>query len=139
MKEYQDSEILRELYHEKGMSTHELADELGVSQTTICRWMDKHEIPRDIPVPERPPHYCEDAKGYMVWRHKQNGIHHKVKVHRLLAVAEFGYDAVVGNDVHHKNHHKIDNRPDNIELINRSKHRSNHAKIQPRNNKGQFV
>jgi len=50
----------------------------------------------------------------------------RILIHRLLAIAEYGYDAVAGNDIHHKNGVKWDNRPQNIELKDPSEHAKEH-------------
>lgn len=44
MSEYRSEEVLRELYHEKGMSQSEIADEFDVSQATINNWIQKLDI-----------------------------------------------------------------------------------------------
>lgn len=45
--------------------------------------------------------------------------------------------------VHHKNHNRLDNRPENLEVMKRSAHSRMHAEeyvqIMKRNNKGQFI
>lgn len=51
---------------------------------------------------------------------------HKVSHHRLLAVSEFGFDAVSENDVHHINGVEWDNRPNNLELMPHGDHRAYH-------------
>ena len=50
----------------------------------------------------------------------------RILIHRLLAIAEYGFDAVAGNDIHHKNGVKWDNRPSNIAPIEHGEHRSLH-------------
>ena len=62
-----------------------------------------------------------------------------VSHHRLLAVAEYGFDAVAGNDIHHKNGVPWDNRPANIEPIDPCEHSRIHAKEQTRTADGSFV
>lgn len=52
---------------------------------------------------------------------------HKVQVHRLVAVAEYGFDAVADKVVHHESKHGLDNRPSNIGLMDRSDHSRMHA------------
>jgi hypothetical protein len=49
-----------------------------------------------------------------------------IPVHRLLAVAEWGVDAVKGKHVHHENGVKWDNRVGNLELLNPSEHAKMH-------------
>lgn len=41
---YHDEETLRELYHVEGLSTAEIADRFGTSQSTISRWLSRHGI-----------------------------------------------------------------------------------------------
>lgn len=50
-----------------------------------------------------------------------------VPVHQLVAVAEFGIEAVEKHDVHHLNTTHWDNRPENLTLI-KDKNNNNFAK-----------
>lgn len=50
-----------------------------------------------------------------------------IAVHRLVAVAKYGYDRVVENVVHHENRHGLDNRPANLELMTKEDHSAMHA------------
>lgn len=111
---YNDPDVLRTLYQEEDMSIQEVADELNTSYGTIQRRLDKFDIETD------PAHYpspgtgrdhhnwveratlVKTGKGYYEWREEVGGKKKSVRVARLLAVAEYGFDAVVGNDVHHK-------------------------------------
>lgn len=45
-----------------------------------------------------------------------------VKIHRLAAVAWFGFDAVVNKDVHHENNIPWDNREENLIPMDKSEH-----------------
>jgi hypothetical protein len=45
--------------------------------------------------------YKLSTRGYPVWQTKLDGKHQVLKVHRLLAIAEFGFDAVCDSIVHH--------------------------------------
>lgn len=60
--------------------------------------------------------------GYARWRDCCRGVESYVYVHRLLAVAEYGFDALEGMHVHHRNHIRWDNRPENIELREPAEH-----------------
>jgi len=69
-----------------------------------------------------------DHHGYERWRawNAESGNHDRLYVHRLLAVAEFGFETVNGMHVHHRNSLPWDNRPENLELLTNSEHRSLH-------------
>lgn len=41
---WHDREVLLYLYHGKEMSMSEIADRLGCTSTTICDWMDRHDV-----------------------------------------------------------------------------------------------
>ena len=63
-------------------------------------------------------------RGYERWRHWHQGQRDApVYVHRLLAVAEYGFDAVKNKEVHHKNGIPWDNRPENIKVVGIKQHR----------------
>jgi hypothetical protein len=136
-KRYRDPEWLREQYHKHGKTTREIADVCGCDNATISRWLDKHDIDtrenwkagvekaREVNrvdyIPLRTlPH------GYEYWQTTErvgnDRVTRAVYVHRLLAVAEYGFDAVVDNDVHHENNIPWDNRPDNIRPVDKADH-----------------
>jgi len=141
---WQERDTLVDLYHGRGLTTREIADELGCTNGTVSKWLDEHGIEtRDNWVAG-----VEAAKranrlervtlrslpsGYEYWSSKEwqsDGDGRKseiVYVHRLLAVAKFGFDAVDGADVHHKNGIPWDNRPGNIELLEPEEHGHLHS------------
>jgi hypothetical protein len=41
---WKDADVLRELYHERGLDQSEIGDELGVTAGTISYWMNKLSI-----------------------------------------------------------------------------------------------
>lgn len=129
---------LIELYHIRGLSQRQVADELDVSRDTVRYWMKKHRINSrnksealrqwflHQPVPFR-----TNPEGHEVW-HDQTGQHEWDKTahvlhHRLLAVA-MGED-VVGKVVHHKNGIPWDNRPSNLEVMDAGEHTSLHESV----------
>ena len=65
------------------------------------------------------------GKGYTAFhpRDRQNA---KCYVHRLCAVAEYGFDAVREGHVHHANECKWINSPENLELTNLEDHADIH-------------
>ena len=136
---WKHEQTLRFLYHRRGMTTREIADEFDCSNGTVSRWLNKHGIStrdnwregvkaaRQVNREERVAVRTLPA-GYEYWAQKDpDRTNRIVYVHRLLAVAEYGYDAVADNDVHHKNQIPWDNRPENIELMDHSDHGRMHS------------
>lgn len=141
-KPWRDEELMRKLYHEKRMSQREISDhfdnevtpggigycldELGIEkrsrgEAAKIRWL-KH-----------PPNIHLDAGGYEYCKTETDGEEYHVLLHRLLAVSEFGFDAVTGKDVHHNAPEADrswgipwDNRPDVIELLTEEEHTQIH-------------
>lgn len=132
---HRSEELLRRLYLEEKMSANEIADELNCAASTVLNWLHRHDIPVRTNVEGQriknlTATFQTHAKGHEVWwtAGDFDGQKH-VYVHRLLAVAEYGVDAVDGMVVHHKNDIKWDNRPSNLELMTASQHNSHHKKV----------
>lgn len=72
-------------------------------------------------------HYSEGSIDYMRWQHTHNNKSDKVLEHRLLATLLVDdIQELKGKVVHHINHHKIDNRLDNIEIVDNEEHLEYH-------------
>ncbi len=122
---YKDPDLLQKLYWEEGMSQYDIADAIGCDRSTVARWMDNLDVESRKPTSERPSQFLTN-QGYERWNSTVDGVTKEVTVHRLLAVAKYGFDAVCGMDVHHRNSIKWDNRSDNIELLDPKEHRRHH-------------
>lgn len=139
---YKDPQRLHELYHDEGLSTPQIAERFDVTAPTIHRWLMKHDIEtRSPPEGKRKRHSRQPVPfktrrddGYERWDNGQR----VVLVHRLQAVALFGFDAVAGNHIHHRNSIPWDNRPENLEVLSASDHHSTHAQDQDREPTGEF-
>ena len=131
---YKDPDWLREHYHDKDMTMIEMGDKLDVNSGTICYWMNKHDIDTyNQGRNKRTPGMNLRVNGndYLEWWNQVfdgSGGHEleSCRVHRLVAVAKYGFDAVAGKDVHHKNGVKWDNRPENLELMTHGEHSKHH-------------
>jgi len=122
---WKDESRLRSLYFGGGCSMQEVADHFDVSARTIQYWMDKFEIDRrsaSQTLRRGPATYSVNGDGYPTWQSSYDGRNDQVYIHRLLAVAEYGFDAVCGSAIHHRNGLKWDNRPSNIELLDQTDH-----------------
>jgi hypothetical protein len=128
---WRDESLLYELYWEQHLSTNEIADELGCEQATIWSWMDRFDIPRRSAYEAATNRRLHPAvftdRGYVICASNYRGSTKSVGIHRLVMVAEHGFDAVAGKDVHHRNGIRFDNRPENLELLTRGEHAQRHG------------
>jgi hypothetical protein len=137
MEKYKDEEWLREKYHRERLSAVDMAELAGCTDETILRYMRKFDIPRRdmstaVSIGKRRQHgeyvpLRTEKRGHVCWRGKYQGSNEgRVFVHRLAAVAWFGWDAVVDKAVHHKNNVPWDNREENLEPMTFSDHMMHH-------------
>jgi hypothetical protein len=77
----------------------------------------------------RPAFYKTDESGYEIWRTYLGSGEERARlpVHRLAAVAWFGFDKVADNVVHHESNIPWDNREDNLSVMSDNEHKSLHA------------
>ncbi|RLM42300.1 HNH endonuclease [Haloarcula sp. Atlit-47R] len=118
----------------------EIGERLGCSARTVCRWLKKHGIEsRDQHQAHSIRHdavpFRTHTTSYERWLHRYRGERESVRVHRLVAVAEYGFDQVVGKDVHHKNSIPWDNRPENLEPVSHAEHSQIHGLERAENEK----
>jgi len=134
---WRDEEKLREEYVHKQRTAHDLAEEWGCGHSTVSRWVreygfDKYSRLLTFSLGSRKSEESPDGSRNTsaIYEHirayGQDGIKHRVTHHRLLAVAEWGLDAVRGMDVHHQNNIPWDNRPENLELLTKAEHSQEH-------------
>ena len=110
----------------KTMTIPEIAREYEFSESGIAKFLKKSGIKAKSARPGYiihngyrknlvPDHPDADSKGY-------------VGEHRLVAEEKIGRRLRKDEVAHHINGDKLDNRPDNIEVMSDSEHRSHHAK-----------
>lgn len=122
---HNDPSWLRHQYHENGLTTTEIGDLVGVSNETIRRRMIRFGIERRSDVAAESKFYAtfttvlkeRDDECFEAWYSGPSDDRDQVRISRLLAVAEYGFDAVCEMNVYHKNRIPWDNRPENIELL----------------------
>lgn len=139
---WKDAEVLDRMYWGWGLSTTELGEFFGVHNTTILKYMKRNDVPRRKPGGERTVQMkvtTGTGKGHEYVQHANgDGSTSKVRIHRLAAVAWFGFEETAGMVVHHKDPEgkkrpgvPWDNRESNIELMTESDHNRHHAMQQP--------
>lgn len=128
MGDWQDPEVLERLYWGEGMSLEEVADRLGCHFTTVNKWLNRHDIPKRTANQDKPPSLTHISSGDRYYEgfavRDPDGSQVRVYHHRLLAVAEYGFDGVADKHIHHRNNIPWDNRPSNIEPLSPSSHQS---------------
>lgn len=125
-------EEIKRLYHGENLSLEKVADELDCSVTRVHRAMDKHDVEtrsRSLAFAMNAYHggFEMNRDGYKTVVANYKGQRDRAYMHRLLAVAEYGFEAVKGMHVHHDNGIKWDNRPDNIEIMTPEEHGKMHG------------
>lgn len=132
-------ERLRRLYEDELLSQAEIGRRYGVSQNKVGRRMRElgietrgHGGAKTLKALREPAgFYTCKTRGYEYGFGIRN---EEIEIHRLMAVAEHGFEAVVGNDVHHGRARgdlpaceiPWANWPGNLELLSRSDHMSHH-------------
>lgn len=130
---------LRRLYHEDGMSMYDLADRYDTSKAAIQTAFRAYDINarKSYRADNYPPTHefvsISDSIGheYEIVRTKVGGKHERVLIHRLIAIAVGELDTadLCNFDivVHHKSEHGLDNRPDNLAVMDRGEHQRMHV------------
>jgi len=150
MSKWRDKTQLQELYIEKELSTIEIAERLGCTSKTISTWLKKHNIKarektHNLPNGAGDGREHPNWNEYMTYRTRKNGYEvwndHKntIGVHRLAAIAWYGFESVMGNEVHHKNEIPWDNRCENLQLLSESEHSKIHAEKKKHAKSGEFA
>jgi len=136
-KKYRDRDWLKEEHIENNRTMTDIASECGVSYHTISNWLDRFGIEKQD---NQNTNVCcsfhfgsfSNLEGYPVWGATgATADSNRLAVHRLVAIAD-GADPhdVFSNDkhqVHHRNGFKCDNRPSNLELVDRKTHGRHHT------------
>lgn len=129
-----DAEWLRGRYHGDEMTITEISNQLDVARMSVWRALDRHGIERRSKSESQRktrPHYFTKKDGYELAISSQEKVDGReifasARIHRLIAVAEWGFDAVAGMEVHHKNGIPWDNRPGNLQLMTKEDHALHH-------------
>lgn len=130
---WRDKETLERLHVDEELSAYQIAERLGCASSTADRWLNHHDIERRSKTEavrlrqgvDR-AHFDTNPRGYERARAAYRGHTDTVRLHRLAAVAWFGFDAVVGKVVHHRNAIPWDNRESNLQLLTESEHAAVH-------------
>jgi predicted transcriptional regulator len=117
---------LHELYWDEGMSQKEIAAMCDCSVALVSKKMTEQDVPTKSSTNGMPLCYTRKQGGHEYIT--TGGCGDDVQLHRLLAVAEYGYEPVKDNHVHHINGIPWDNRPANIDVVAPGEHTTIHNK-----------
>ena len=131
-------EELRRLYHDEELSQPKVADQMDVDPVTVSVWVNKYDLTLswdeiyrrrgDAMRSDTPTLFTSEGYEHIFYTPEYNETC-MFRLHRLLAVAEWGFDAVKDMAVHHKNDIPWDNRPKNLELMTPSEHMRYHSNV----------
>ena len=118
---HREPHILAYLYWIEGLNQTGIAERYGYTPSCISKQMD------EIPTGSDPSKHSGSVGFYFNEGHgkiysQYDGDSEFVYSHRLLAVAEYGIDAVKDKDIHHETGWGLDNRPDAISLMEPEEH-----------------
>lgn len=148
---WHDPDTLRKLYHEDKLTQQEIAEKFGIARGSIQMQMEKHGIERRSMSQSRMLEWGygrgfrqADIDGYEIISHDYKNESHRVCIHRLAAVAWFGFDEVANNHVHHGvgpegSTTPWDNREENIAPLTPEEHKKHHASERVRDTEGKFT
>lgn len=128
---WDDEELLNELYVEEKQTLAEIADQLGTSEGVIQRRMDNFGIERrdHIEYIRQGPVFLRfDSSGYLRDESAVDGEKDMVYIHQLVAIADGAnpHEIFGGKHVHHQNHHRADNRAENLAVLSHAEHLAEH-------------
>jgi transposase-like protein len=124
---WRDEETLRKLYWDEGLSSIQIAKKLGCTKPVILNWMKRFGIERRKENKDKLLAPFTNKEGYEVVSSSAYGGDKAAYIHKLVAIAEYGWDAVDGKLVHHENEIKWDNRPENLTPLTRREHNVVHG------------
>jgi hypothetical protein len=130
---WDNPEKLREMYHGQKMSLSDIADEWPEATRSKIRWQfKKHDIDTRSRGEGKRIEAGADVsislvRGRYRLEFREFGEHRQFPLARLIAMADYSLEELAGKHVHHKNGHSIDDRRENLEVLNASDHHSEHA------------
>lgn len=144
---WRDENRLREMYCDDEMNLYEIVDEFDCDPVTVHNWMERFGIDRRSASESQRLRHGTDApvsfkwhrQGYPTAYFNRDHTYYEVRIHRLAAVAWFGWDAVVDRHVHHENGVPWDNREENLKPMTPTEHAEIHTNEHDRAAGGQLL
>lgn len=130
---HRHAETVRDAFEVNDGDVNAIAEDLDCGASTVRNYLRQHGITDSSTTR---PYFVAREDGYECWKVDGRTIY----IHRLLAVAEFGFEEVASGVVHHRNHHRWDNRPENLQVFNDNRaHRREHTRPKPTDDQGSLA
>ena len=117
-------EMLREMYHSRGMSLNEIADETGVFQVDVWKRMDKlgvetrsQEEARSTGSKWSEPGIKTHSDGFDYLVHNDGKETHRIRMDKVNALVDHSLDELQGKVLYHRNGVRFLSYPENIEVL----------------------
>jgi hypothetical protein len=114
-------EKARRLYVREGLTSKQIANRMNISRRVVSRRLSEYRLWGLRPV----NFILEPGSGYPTISRTGDGDNKRVRVHRLVAIADGAdpHDVFSGKwDVDHINGCSTDNRPENLRIMKKSEH-----------------
>lgn len=108
-----------------------------------CDWCDKKFFKKVSDINRTKSNFCchkccEDySRGSGI--RARNAKHNGVYIHRLLAEKVLGRELLPGEEVHHIDLNHLNNRPENLTVLNKGEHSLLHSSVKARDKNGRFT
>lgn len=134
-REFYDKELLERLYWDEGLSQRQIAERFGETQVAVSDVMIELGVNTRgfaeggwVAKRVNRAYFRTNRDGYEIAGSRCGDETFRVSIHRLVAVAEYGFEEVSKGVVHHRNEIPWDNRPSNLEVMSDREHKRHHAK-----------
>lgn len=132
---WKDEERLTQLYCDELLPMKEVGERLGCERGTVKYWLDKYGIETRSPGEGRVIHYRRNgnvglytgSNGYEILATTYRNEYERCLHHRLLAVAEYGFEEVAEKETHHVKPIPWANWRENLRTVSTSEHGRLHA------------
>ena len=122
------------MYWDEEMSQRQIADHLDMLYSKLHYKFRKHDIEtRSSGEGKRLQHKTDvsvsEVRGRFRLEFREFGEHIQIPLARAIAMSEWSLDELEGHDVHHKNRCSLDDRIENLSVLDHGEHSKEHSAL----------